>query len=275
MNSIVSLKIIRYFIFSLFLSQIFISFSSAQILNIDRITTGNDSTSIKKLSAVIILGLDITQEDSRVINLNTIADLSYKFQKNVLILLSQYNLTSAENVKLINAGYSHLRFRFNRESNIQPELFTQYQWNGIRGMKSRFLAGANLRFLLNKDSLDISYFAIGLMNEWETWDYRSVPPDKIPINSTDKKTNNIKLNCYYNISQKILDNIDLSFIIYLQSQPNANFIYPRISPSIQLNVAVTEKFSISFIMNGFYDRKPVVPIRNFFYDFSSAINIQI
>ncbi len=275
MNFIIRSKIIRYFVFPLFLWQIFSSHSFAQILNVDRIKTGKDSTTDQNLYAIVNLGLDITQEDKRVINLKTSVDLSYLFQKNVIILLAQYDVTSAKNVKLINAGYSHLRFRFNRESDIQPELFTQYQWNGIRGMKARVLAGANLRFLLDKDSLNVSYIAMGLMNEWETWDYRNVPTDKIPLNPKDKQSNYIKLNCYFNLTRKIQENVDLSFIIYIQSRPNANIIYPRISPSIQLNLAVSKKLSVSFIMNGIYDRKPIVPIRNFFYDFSSTVTIQI
>ena len=271
----ISLKPICFFLFSIFLSQTIIFNSFAQILNVDRITADNDSATNKNLFAVVTMGLDINQEDTRVINLTTSAEVDYKLQNNLIIFISEYNLTSTEDVSLINAGYSHLRFRFNRGTNIQPELFTQYQWNGVRGMKSRFLTGAGLRFPLNKDSLNVSYFAIGLMNEWETWDYRIVPAVEIPLNSEEKQTNCIKLNCYYNMSWKIQKNIDLSFILYIQSQPNANIIYPRISPSMQLNFAISEKITISLITDGFYDSKPVVPIRKFFYDFSSAINIQI
>jgi hypothetical protein len=221
------------------------------------------------------MGLNINQEDETVINLKISADLTYLIRKDLLILLSEYDLNSTQNVKLVNAGFTHLRYRFNRESNLQPELFIQFQWNGIRGMKSRFLAGENLRFLLNKDSLNISYFALGLMYELETWDYRGVPANESPFNPQDVHTNYIKLNFYYNIDWKIRENVDFSFIVYIQSKPNADIIYPRISPSAQLNFGISEKLSFSFIMNAQYDRKPVVPIRNFYYNLSSAITFKL
>jgi len=261
------------FLFTILFSQIFTALCFSQILNVDRITNSTDSAVSKSLNSVISLAININREDETIIDLKTSVEVSYKFKRNIIISLSQYELTSTENVNLINSGYSHLRFRINRESVIQPEFFMQYQWNGIRGMKSRFLAGANLRLLINKDTSSATYFALGLMNELERWDYRSVPENEIPFNTEDVHTNYIKLNCYLDTEWKIREDVNFSFIVYLQARPNANIIYPRISPSVKINFGVSEHLLLSFIMNSFYDSKPVVPIRNFYYNLSTGVSI--
>ena len=266
-------KTVHDAVFIMILVSLIAAAGRAQILNADRSAPGSDSAK-SELHAFINLGLDINQEEERVLKFKTSSEILYQFQKNVLILLSQYDITSAENVKLINAGYSHLRFRINRDARIQPEAFAQYQWNGVRGMKSRLLAGANMRFQVKKDSLTSAYLAIGLMDERETWDYRSVPVEKVPLNAADRETDFVKLNSYVNLNRKLSPHVGAAFMVYLQARPNKNIVYPRISPLLNVNFRISRNLSMAMMFSGMYDRKPVVPIRKFFYDFSTAINVR-
>lgn len=267
-------KLCFYFLVPVFFLG-FIKSSNAQILTIDKVSNVIDTTQNKKLFTFLTFGISFIQEEVGILDLKTSADLFYFFKKDVLYSITQYTLSATDKVNYVNTGYSHLRYRMNNESVISPEFFVQYQWDEVRGMKNRALGGSNLRFTLLNDSLISIFAGLGLMYEYEVWDYRGVPSEKVPENATDEHINSLKLNSYLKINKQFDDYINLIFITYLQARPDNNIVYPRISPSLRLDIKVYKKVSFSFNFNSIYDFKPIVPIRNFYYSFSNTITLKI
>ena len=267
-------KLCFYFLVLVFFLG-FLMPSNAQILTIDKVSNIIDSTQNQKMFTLLTFGFSFIQEEVGILDLKTSADLTYFLKKDVVYSITQYNLSATGKINYINAGYSHLRYRMNNESVISPEFFTQYQWDEIRGMKNRALGGSNLRFTLLNDSLISIFMGLGLMYEYEVWDYRGVPSHKVPENASDEHINSLKLNSYLKINKQFDENINLIFITYLQAKPDNNIVYPRISPSLRLDIKVYKKVSFSFNFNSIYDFKPIVPIRNFYYSFSNTIMVKI
>lgn len=246
---------------------------SAQILTIDKLER-QDTTKQQNFFINTDFGFNYIQEEVGILDLKTSAELTYFMKKDLIYSVTQYNLASTDNAKYLNAGYTHLRYRINNEARISPEFFGQYQWDGVRGMKNRALGGSNLRFTLINDSSFTFYAALGVMYEYEVWDYRGVAEDIVPLNSSDKYTSYIKLNSYFKINKQFSKNTKLIFITYIQARPDNNIIYPRISPSLKLNVSISKKLSFVVNFSSIYDFKPIVPIRNFYYSFSNTIQIR-
>ena len=247
---------------------------SGQILTVDKLEK-QDTSKHQNFFTNLDFGFNFIQEEVSILDLKTSAELTYFLKKDLIYSITQYNLAATDKVNYLNAGYTHLRYRINNESKVSPEFFGQYQWDGVRGMKNRALGGSNLRFTIISDSSFSFYAALGAMYEYEVWDYRGVPDDKVPVNSSDEYTSYIKLNSYFKINKQFSKNAKLIFITYIQARPDNNIIYPRISPSLKLNFNISKKVSFTVNFSSIYDFDPIVPIRNFYYSFSNTIQVRI
>lgn len=247
--------------------------SFAQILNVDKITSIPDSAT-KKLHILLNFGLEVDGQETAVIDAKSTLDISYFIQKNVFIFVTKFDETMTGEKKVLNAGYSHLRLRLAEPKQIRPEFYTQYQWDGVRGLKGRFLTGANVRFPLFKNKTSIIDLAIGIMNEQEEWNYSGVPVEKTPLNPQHIKTNFVKTNTYLKITKNISKNVVFVFMNFLQTRPNKNYKNFRYSSSLQCTLKLSRKIDFAFEFNSIYDRQPIVPIKNFYYDLTNGLVIR-
>ena len=213
--------------------------------------------------------MNINKQNSLIVSFDTKADLSYWFKNNVLISTSKFALFRSGNKNLINGGFSHLRLRLRQDLWVHPEIFTQYQLDGIRGMEERFLAGANLRFRLKKYDRGAFFIGVGGMYEYEYWNYDGVPDDIVIIDDTPVQNHFGKFNFYLSYRQKLGNWASLSSIFYFQTRLDSYFLSPRISTDAQLTFQISKHLSFAMKYNVFFDAAPPVPIFNWYY---SVIN---
>jgi hypothetical protein len=254
---------------------IYISTTVAQVLIIDRDNLAADSLSRQKLSAFIGFGFNINKQKTTVFDLNQSSDIGYLFLDNALYFISNIKIVTSGANDLVNSGHLHLRYRWQRNKIIQPELFGQYQWEGARGMEERILSGVNMRLRLQHDTLGTVYFGLGLMYEHEKWNYTAVDTELLPAETSAVIVDRSKINSYIKITRSISPSAGFSIIGFVQAEPNENIKYPRIASSARLQLKVTTKMDFSVNYSNIYDLNPVVPIDKHFFSLGNSLVIRL
>lgn len=252
---------------------VFLPFTAgAQILNIDKTDTATYSPKAK-LAINFTTGLEIDKQRTTLYDATNTAEFMLQKQRELLILSSSYRFTYNGPDDILNAGYFHLRYRHNYRHRFQPESFVQYQWDNKRGLLSRTLAGANLRYnFFRKDTWELNA-GLGLMYETEKWNYDAVDSTKLPASTLPVTTQYIKLNSYVRLNWKSSESSDLVLSLFLQTRPQ--FFRPRVAPNVQWNIAAGKHIGFSISVAGIYDAQPVVPINRFYYSMSNGIVVKI
>lgn len=262
----------KYSFLFITLFTIFSYSAKAQILNADRFGSSVDST--KFLKAAFDFGMKLDRQKTVILSFNTKLDLSYWFKNNILIVVGKFNLFRSGSSNILNGGYGHLRLRLAQNNWVHPEIFTQYQLDGVRGMRERILAGANARFRVieyDKGRFDIG---LGYMYENENWDYTGVADDVIVVDDTPIRNHYTKANIYLSYVQAIGKAVTTHTMIYYQARPDINFIKPRLSLNLNLDFKITKhvRFIVKYGM--IYDAAPIVPIYNVYYSMLNTIRFR-
>ena len=243
--------------------------SFSQIINIDKSDT---EAYVKKQvwNGNISLGLEIDKQKTTLIDASNFFDGSLQSFHELFVLSASSRFTYNGPNDFLNAGYIHLRWRHSYKDKWHPETFIQYQWDNARGLKSRYLAGENIRYNLFRSNTWEMTFATGLMYEDETWTYKAVDSSKIPINHPDVHRSHFKSNSYIKWDGKLSATSTFSFIVFYQALFD-NFLKPRIATSVNYNVDISKKFSLNVKLSSLYDAAPIVPIVDFYYNFSYGL----
>ena len=240
--------------------------SFSQIINIDK--TDTDAYVKKQVwNGNISLGLEVDKQKTTLFDASNFLDGSLQKFHELFVLSASSRFTYNGPNDFLNAGYVHLRWRHNYKDKWHPESFVQYQWDNARGIKRRYLAGENIRYNLFRSNTWEMSFATGLMYEDEIWTYTAVDSSKIPFIHPDVHHSHLKSNSYIKWEGKVSANSRFSFIVFYQALFD-RFFKPRIATSLNYNVDVSKHFSLDIKFSSLYDAKPVVPIADFYYNFS-------
>ncbi len=190
-------------------------------------------------------------------------------QSDLMLVLSNYVLVS-EGQQLVNKGFSHLRYRLAPNQKITPEFFTQYQWDGIRGMEKRYLVGSNLRYKLFESPDGMINCGTGLMYENEAWNYSGSILEEYDHVDTLVNVEYLKFNLYFGAYHKLTPHITGGFKCYLQGLPNFDG-QNRFAGVANLDYEFNDRFSFSVSYDWFYDNKPIAPIPNLYYSINGQL----
>jgi hypothetical protein len=255
----------------LFLSSPLISIS--QVLSVDR-EIEND-TSFRHVRASFNFNFSNDKQKRNLIDFSNASEIDL-FLKNkyFFIFLSQTELSLNGLTALENNGFFQLRFRDNDSRKISPDIFTQYQWNGVQGMEHRALLGVNARMRwLEKKQSDL-YTGVGLFYEYEKWNpfLNSYAFSKDSMNIVFR--NMFRLNTTAKFALKITDNIDFAGTTFVQFPLNNHFLTPRwfFDSNLYFNVNKHLGFIIHYDHN--FDTFRPLPIDNYYYTVSTGINIK-
>ncbi len=243
--------------------------SYSQIINIDKTDTAA-YTKKAVLNGSMSLGLEVDKQKQTLFDASNFFDLSLQKYREFYILSASNRFTYNGSSDFLNTGYAHLRWRHNYKNKWHPETYVQYQWDDKLGMRSRFVAGENLRFNLWRDQNWEMSFATGLMYENEIWDYVAVDSAKIPIDHPDVRTSHVKSNSYVKWDVKISETSNFSFIVFYQALFD-HFFQPRIASTLSFNAAISRHFALDAHLSGLYDAAPVVPIIHFYYNLAYSL----
>lgn len=228
---------------------------------------GVDSTHAFK--AAFNVGFTIQKQVDILYSFNTNIDMSYLHKQSLFVIVGNFNLFRSGSVNILNGGFAHTRARFFTNFWVHPEFFAQYQADGIRGMEQRVLGGGNLRFVIKEYDKGHLHTGVGVMYEYERWNYSAVPSKVLVSDRNPIDNHYVKLNVYLSFTQRIKEVAYFQITAYFQTRPDAYFIVPRVSVngSMVFNITKHIKFSVNY--NLFYDAKPVVPIDQLYF---SVIN---
>lgn len=248
--------------------------TTAQVLNMDKASAPNDST--KKWHTSLQAATDFNSE-KEVFDWDTRIDVTrFTARHHVLSAKFSNSFTNTSGGNLQNAGYLHIRFRDNDSRKISPEYFTQYQWDNLRGMLNRYLLGCNLRIMLKENKAFDCYLGLGAMYEWEKWNYDGVTADKLPLVHPDFiKTDQLKLNQYIKISALLFKTTEITLTNFIQAPIDKEIIHPRFANFFQWDIPLSKKVGLNLNFESLYDTAPVVPIKNFYFNYQTGFSVAL
>lgn len=243
-------------------------FVSSQILNIDKSDTC-DYSSKAKFNLNLTSGLEVDKQKTTVYDATNTLEAMWQKSRNLLIAAASYRFTYNGPDDILNAGFLHLRYRYNYKNLIQPEPFIQYQWDSKRGIRHRFVTGMNARYNVFKGSAWDFNAGLGVMYENELWGYDAVNAALIPVNAGLVSNQSVKANSYLRFDVKANEISLISFSTFFQN--SFRTFSPRIAPHVQWDLNAGKHLAYSISLSGMYDTHPVVPIDKFYYSLSNNL----
>jgi hypothetical protein len=257
----------------LFFSCFFFVTTQAQILNIDR-EIGND-TVFHRFRASFNFNFSNDKQKKNLVDFSNVSEVDM-FLKNkyLFILLAQTELALNGVQALENNGFFQFRFRDNDSRKVAPDIFTQYQWNGVQGMEHRTLFGTNARFRwLEKKKSDL-YTSIGVFYEAEKWNpflsSYAFQKDSLQI----VYRNLFRINTSAKFAFKITKDIDFAGTTFLQFPLNSHIGSPRWFFDSNLYFSVNKHLGFTIHYDHNFDTYRPLPIDNYYYTITTGINIK-
>jgi hypothetical protein len=241
-----------------------------QVLNIEDPSVPLDSLKKNDLRWGISLSGNLNKQSILVYDAGMVSEIVYhRNDKHQLLLNGRYFKNGTSNGVLINSGFYYIRFTPWFHKRIAPQLFIQQQLDEGRGMLSRTLYGANLRWdATRKEKLSAQY-SVGLMYEQEKWNLTG---------STDAtagfaRINKLKVNNVLRLNADIAKQIEVSLVNFLQFPPvSANFSL-RLTTQLNLTFKVTDWFSVQLNYQSMFDTHPVINIPSYYYTMAGGLGI--
>lgn len=240
-----------------------IMIAQGQILNAEAFQSQNEPT--EKWRGQTAFGINLDKQASLVYSLFTDVDVSYRIKDKSLLSASRLRVTGSGEDILLNGGFLHFRLRDNTGKLLLIEHYTQYQWDGVRGLKNRFLLGSNLRQRLQHDEKGSLYAGFGAFYEFEQWGFSAVPAVRRPSDLSDVNKNLLKFNTYVRFFRQIAPNFRFGSTFYYQARPEYFFADYRLAGNFELIFQVSRNFEFRLNYDGIYDTAPVVPIDKFYF----------
>jgi hypothetical protein len=245
--------------------------ASAQILNIDR--TGSVDTTGKRFFAFIGLSASADKQKKDLVDVSSSGDFSYLLPDSFVVVFKvSTDLTTNGSDVIQNAGFFHLRWRDNDSRILYPEVFTQFQWNGVLGMEQRKLIGSNLRWRTLRSPNNSMFMGLGVMYEQERWNFNGVPDSEIYDSLPDIQAKKWRINHYIKWSWRISDKTDFVLANFTQI-PVDKLNKPRIASNASVNFKFLKWLGFSVGYDSIYDLDPVVPISNYYYSLKGQLNL--
>lgn len=246
--------------------------SQAQLLFSENFVLILDST--RRFKGSVLPSVEIKKQRRTYVELNNAVDFSYKLKRHSISMANKFELTKDGPNILLSGGYLYFKLKTLNDHSIVPEYYAQYQWAEARGLDQKYAVGANLRYKVYKDSKGGFFIGLGSFYEYELWDYRGVPDDRLNENSLGELENkNLKANGYVSFRQIFGDRITLISALYYQSEFEKLFRTPRLAGSFSVRYKFTEHISFSTNYRLIYDYAPIVPIDKYWYNFFSSIEL--
>lgn len=237
--------------------------ANAQILNAEAFQSQNEPT--QKWKGQTAFGFNLDKQSTLIYSMFTDVDVSYRIKNKSLLSASRLRVTGTDDDLLLNGGFVHFRLRDNTGKLLLVEHYTQYQWDGVRGLKNRYILGTNLRQRLQHDSLGSLYAGFGTFYEFEQWGFSAVPNQRRPLDLSDVNKNLLKFNLYIRFFRQITPSVRFGSTFYYQARPEYFFGDYRLAGNLELIFQVSRNFEFRLNYDGIYDTAPIVPIDNFYF----------
>jgi hypothetical protein len=216
--------------------------SAQLIVNVESSRIQTDTTGWK---GDIGTSFSFSKNVDQLLNINVNTHLQYKTQKDLYLLLTNYNLLKSNDQSLSNNIFFHLRYNRKLGKVVRWEAFSQWQQNRITNIDVRALLGTGPRLKL-ADSKKIKFYTGFLaMYEYE----RDINPIEIH--------KDIRSDNYLSVTYTPTPIIDFTSTTFYQPLFRDISDY-RILNQFVLNIKASKRFSIVTSWDYLYDSYPAV-----------------
>jgi len=217
----------------------------------------------KGFDGEVSLGAKFNSGNSDTLALGAGAKGQYSQEEWLVYMIASYSYGESNDVIDTNDGLLHLRYVHEiTDTAYDYEFFLQTEFNEFQAIKSRNLAGANIRRDFSDLPFDKFYLGVGLF-------YSYMEPDT--ITAIDPIYERMKLNTYISLLKKVNDIFSITYLGYYQ--PNIeDFSDYRIFQLIQFNTSISENIGLSFDVLHKYNATPYHGIEH--TDIRSTINLK-
>jgi len=211
----------------------------------------------------VSLGARFNSGNSDTVALGAGAKGEYSQEKWLVYMIASYAYGESNDLKDTNDGLLHLRYVHEiTDTAYDYEFFLQTAFNEFQAIKTRDLAGANIRRDFSELPFDKFYVGVGLF-------YSYMEPDT--VTAIDPIYERVKLNTYISLLKKVNDVFSVTYLGYYQ--PNIeDFSDYRIFQLIQFNTNISENTGLSFDILHKYNATPYHAIEH--TDIRSTINLK-
>jgi hypothetical protein len=246
----------------------------AQILNIEKNRAKGDTTNVFNGEIEFNFNLfnrNAGKDDSNnYFNISANSNLIYFSVNHAYLLVGNINYMEVSDNPILQTGYQHFRINLFSHRKLSYELFSQYQYDRIRGLRNRWLGGGGIRLDLIDDENDHLYLGIGIMQEYERW---AVPDEE----NTFVSPSITKSANYMSYQTRMADKITLQTITYYQFGYDKliDQMRHRITANANIDVGISDQLSLTINFTGVYENNPVIPITKFIYSLSNGLKLKL
>jgi len=244
-----------------------------QILRVDKNHLESDSAGYFTLNADAYFSLDnrsVSPTEKLVYTrLNSKADLLYVSKRHAYIVINSIDYQSSTNSTPFSTGFTHFRINFRRQHKLSYETYAQIQYDEVRRMRLRTLAGGGLRFTaIDKEGIDI-HLGTGLMYEVERWRETENDPGSDFYKEIPKFSNYMGVE--FTLSKHVKFNLWGLYQTGYDTQDNLR--RNRYAAEASVNFIVSKRVTWINRFAYFYDAQPVIPINPAFYQLMNGLRI--
>ncbi|WP_157580514.1 DUF481 domain-containing protein [Segetibacter koreensis] len=246
---------VRLFCFLLFLITSFTA-GAQLIVNVENSRIQSDTTGWK---GDVGTAFSFTQNVQQLLSVSGAMHLQYKTQKNLYLLIANYNLLKANQQNFSNNMFYHLRYNRKLSELVRWEAFTQWQQNSVTNIDLRALFGTGPRFRVLDSKVFKFYAGTLVMYEHE----RDKNPKII--------YNDMRGDDYVTFTYKPNAVFDMTTTTFYQPLFRAPKDF-RILNQVTFSIKATKHLSLTTSWDYSYDASPAVGTPNINYVIGNGIN---
>ncbi|MEM1120507.1 MAG: hypothetical protein AAGJ18_08650, partial [Bacteroidota bacterium] len=114
---------------------------------------------------------------------------------------------------------------------------------------------------------------LGGFFEYERWNYNGVKAELLPLDQSPIEVNSWKANAYLNYKKWFAEKFFLDVGLYYQTRFDRLWSRYRIAISTEFSWQMTEHVQLLVRYQPLYDKAPIVPIRQWFHQFTTTFSL--
>ncbi|WP_424963632.1 DUF481 domain-containing protein [Ekhidna sp.] len=200
-------------------------------------------------------------------------DMAFRFKNHGITVANKFELTRDGDQTILSGGFIYGKYKTFYDNPFILEHYAQYQWAEARGLVKKMAIGSNIRYKLLKTQKGGAFIGLGPFYEYELWDYRGVPLDRVPSETMDVDSKEWKINFYISTKRELSKKIRFEGALYFQNEINDPFDNPRWAGALSFFYSITTHIGFGINLQTIYDFDPVVPVDRLWFNTFSALEV--
>ena len=230
-----------------------------------------DST--RHFKGTVAPSLEIKTQRQLYVEITNRADMAFRFKNHGITVANKFELTRDGDQTILSGGFIYGKFKTFYDNPFVLEHYVQYQWAEARGLDEKVAVGSNLRYKIFKSQTGGAFVGIGPFFEFELWDYRGVPEERLPLDQSSVDNKIWKLNWYLSTKRNLSEKIRMEAALYFQDDFKTLFEEPRWAGALSLSYSFTENIAFAVNLQTIYDFAPLVPVDKLWFNTFSALEV--